>query len=256
MFSRVLSLLLFAAAAALLLPDPALAESSLTLYLGDLWTSDCDVRLMEPGGTDLEFRDVGWTGESFRSPHYYGLRYVHWFRKAPRWGVAGELIHAKMFAQLDETVQVEGLRGGASVSGREPLGDTLQTLSFSHGYNLLLADFQHRWFPGRVRGAGAGRFQPQAGLGIGAAIPHVEVTTAGSSTNEYQVTGPAAQITGGTGIDLSEHLALLVEYKLTWSDIEADLSGGGRLDVSPLAQHLVVGLSVLFGRASPPPSGP
>jgi lipid A oxidase len=165
--------------------------------------------------------------------------------------VAGEFIHAKMFARLNETIQVDGTRVGLPVSGRERLGDTFQNLSFSHGHNMLLVSGQHRWFPGGDRGVGAGRIQPRVGLGVGAALPHVEVITASTTTDEYQSAGFAAQILGGADIDLSKHLALLVEYKLTYADIKADLSGGGRLEVAPLAHHLAIGLSVVFGRANP-----
>jgi len=238
-------------AAQLLTPAPARAESAATFYLGDTWTLDSDVRLVEPGGTDLVFQDVPWDSRSFESPQYWGLRYVYWLRKSPRWGVAGELIHAKMFAELDATVQVEGTRAGAPVSGPERLGDTFRNLSFSHGHNMLLASGERRWFPGGERGVGAGRIQPRIGFGIGAALTHVEVNTASSTTDEYQFGGPAAQLLGGAGVDLSKHLALFFEYKLTYADITADLTGGERLDVSPWAHHLTIGLSVVFGRANP-----
>jgi len=240
----------------LLTPVPARAESAVTFYLGDIWTLDSDVRLVEPGGTDLVFRDVSWDGRSFESPQYWGLRYTHWLRNSPRWGVAGELIHAKMFARLDETVQVEGTRGGSPVSGPERLDDTFQNLSFSHGHNMLLASGQRRWFPGGERGVGAGRIQPRIGFGIGAALPHVEVAIASSTIDEYQFAGPAAQLLGAADVDLSKHLALFLEYKLTYADITADLTGGGKLEVSPLAHHLTIGLSVVFGRANPAAPAP
>jgi hypothetical protein len=170
--------------------------------------------------------------------------------------VSGEFIHAKMYARLNDRVQVDGTRGGSPVSSREPVSDTFQQLSFSHGHNMLLVSGQRRWFPGGERGVGAGHIQPRIGFGIGAALPHVEVITASSTTDEYQFAGFAVQFLGGVDIDLSKHLALLLEYKLTYADIEADLTGGGRLEVAPLAHHLAIGLSVVFGRPSPAAATP
>lgn len=245
-----------AVTASLFMSTPARAESVATFYFGDIWTNDADVRLVETGDTDLDFRAVAWDGKSFESPRYWGLRYIHWFKESPHWGVSGELIHAKMYARLNDTVQVEGTRGGSPVSGPERLGDTFQQLSFSHGHNMLLVSGQRRWFPGAGRGVGAGRIQPRIGFGIGAALPHVEVITASSMTDESQFAGFAAQILGGADVDLSKHLALLLEYKLTYADINADLTGGGRIEVAPLAHHLTFGLSVVFGKANPSPAVP
>lgn len=243
-------------AASIRMSTPIRAESAVHFYFGDIWTDNADVQLIEPGGTDLNFQNVGWQGDSFDNPLYLGVRYLHWLERSPRWGVSGEFIHAKMYADLNDRVQVTGTSMGTPVSVRAPVSGTFQQLQFSHGYNLLLASGQYRWLPGNKSELEAGHIQFRLGLGIGAALPHVEVVTASSGTDEYQFTGPAAQFLAGADIGLSKHWGMLIEYKLTYSDIDADLTGGGRLEVAALSNHLVFGATFEFGGAGPDAATP
>ena len=170
------------------------AEFVLSGYLGKAETLDSDVTLKEPGGTDLTFADVSWDDDSFEEPIYYGLRMSYWLEEAPSWGIAVDFTHAKMLAELNKTVSVSGSRSGAPVSGSERLGDTFDQLEFTHGHNILTVNGMYRWFADRQqKDTFLDRLQPYVGLGLGVAIPHVEVTTATSSTEEYQVAGPAGQ---------------------------------------------------------------
>jgi len=70
---------------------------------------------------------------------------------------------------------VTGTRAGAPVNDHEAVSDTIDALTFSRAY-FLTADVIYRWFTGRRGEDFLGRFQPYAGVGIGAVIPHVEST--------------------------------------------------------------------------------
>ena len=142
------------------------AEFALGVYGGKAWTLDSDVKLHKPGGTRLTFNDVSWTDESFESPIYYGARLTYWIDSKPNWGVEAEFIHAKMVAELDETVAVNGTRNGVTVSGRERLGQSFGHLEFSHGLNLLMLNAKYRWSSkGGSETNLLGKIQPYLGLG-------------------------------------------------------------------------------------------
>ncbi len=97
----------------------AFAETIISLLIGQAWTYDSDVRLQEPGGTDLVFTDVSWDTNPFEMPPYYAIRLTHWLDRSPDWGVAVDFTHAKMYSHLEQVVQV---------SGSERLGGTFNKL--------------------------------------------------------------------------------------------------------------------------------
>ena len=225
----------------------ARAEFVLSAYGGVADTMKTDVKLSQPGGTDLTFSDVSWADKSFDGPIYYGLRLNYWFNNYKGLGVCIDFTHAKMYAQLDDTVNVTGTRSGVPTAGTEPLNNTFKELSFSHGYNLLTINGMYRWFPKKTRdGTFLGRLQPYIGLGFGIAVPHVEVELNGDKTEEYQYTGPAFQGLCGVNIDLYKKFSIFLEYKLTYADMDADLAGGGTVEIKPWTNHLIFGLSYTF----------
>jgi lipid A oxidase len=215
------------------------AELRLSAYSGAAETLDTDVEFEQDGGTAVSFEDLSWDGKSFKSPIYYGFRLSYWFDRAPSWGLGLDFNHAKMIADTDEIVAVNGTRAGANVTGRERLSRTLSKLELSHGHNLLTLNGLYRFSP-------ADRFEAYVGLGIGAAVPHVETETDGIETSEYQLAGPAAQGLLGASADVVGHLSAFIEYKLTYADIDADLQDGGSLHVEPWTNHFIFGLSLDF----------
>lgn len=231
----------------LLMTRPVRAEFVISVYGGVASTMDSDVRLLQPGGTNLKFDEVSWTDKSFVSPIYYGLRLTYWTEKAPTWGVAIDFTHPKMHAKLEETVTVTGTRAGVPVNNREPLRNTFGDLEFSHGHNLLTLNALHRWFPAGERNKTfLGRVQPYVGFGAGVAIPHAEVGTGGVITYEYQQVGPALQGLVGVSFDLIKHVAIFPEYKISYANMSVELADGGSLQVDPWTHHFALGISYIF----------
>ena len=228
-------------------PAGARSELVATFYAGGTLTANTTVRLTQPDGTDLEFAGVAWSGESFVSPIYYAIRIAYWPARSASWGIAAEFIHDKLIADLDGTVTVTGTRAGDPVDAREPLGASFRGLSFSHGHNLLFMNAQYRWL-GRHPGNGGfrDRLEPHAGLGVGIALPHVEVDTGSTPTEEYQMAGFAWQAFAGVRLALAWGFSAVPEYKLTYARIDGELSGGGIVRVRPWTQNLVIGLSYRF----------
>jgi lipid A oxidase len=220
----------------------AWADFSVGVYFGRGYTGRSDVRLREPGGTDLSVNGVVWRDRSFTSPVYYGVRLSYFASPTASNGLMLDFTHTKMYADPAQTVSVSGTRNGTPASGKEPLAATFSELSLSHGYNLLVLNLLHRWSHGS--GGGVHTFSPYAGAGIGIAVPHVEVRTAGGTTDDYRFGGVAYQALAGVNYTADARWDLFTEYKLSYGDIEADLNSGGRLRVSPLTHHLTVGGSL------------
>jgi lipid A oxidase len=200
---------------------------------------DTDVEFKQDSETALTFEDISWSGESFRSPIYYGLRFSYWFDHAPRWGLGLDFTHAKMITDTNQIVAVSGTRAGVNTARRERLRRTFRRFELSHGHNLLTLNGLYRFSP-------ADLFEAYVGLGIGAALPHVEAETANGETSEYQLAGPAAQGLVGVSFDLITQLSVFIEYKLSYADIDAELQGGESFHVQPWTNHFIFGLSVDF----------
>ncbi len=198
----------------------ARAETEVSLYGG--------VQSAEPGAVSGDDPVLGlfafvtrWPGRSMQSPPYWGLRLTQWH--GPRWGVAAELNHAKLHADAD----------AMAAAG-------FDRLEFSDGFNLLTVNAMRR-FPAR------GQLEPYVGVGLGLAVPHVEVTTASGETSGYQVTGPAAVWIAGASLPVRDKgLRLFAEYKGSRSWNRARLDGGGTLEADITTHALNLGLSLRF----------
>jgi lipid A oxidase len=237
---------LFAAvsAAVFVAPGVAKAEFLLGIYGGISDTLDSDVDLEAPGGTDLTLEDVPFDGDSFENPIYYGVRGTYWLNGAPSYGVMLDFTHAKAIADEGNMVDVSGTRLGVPVAPKEAVGDTFEELQFSHGLNTLTLNGLYRHPLSWVT--------PYAGVGVGVSVPHVEVDlVGGSSTEEYQFGGVAAQALAGMEFSLGDRFALFAEYKFSYTPLDVDLDGGGSLETDLFTNQAMLGLSVRFGGGAP-----
>jgi hypothetical protein len=227
------------------------ADLQLGAYGGPAYTGASDLNLVQPGGTDMTFRDVAWEGKPFRRPPYYGYRAIYW--PSDRYGVMLDFTHIKAIAIKDRPVQQSGFKDGDHVPPQAPVSATLKRLEFTHGYNLLTLNALRRGAP---RGP---NLIPYAGLGLGVAIPHVEVQRTdppqSARTDEYQITGPALQALGGIEWRFGRRLSLFVEFKLSCAMIRGDLVGGGKVTTNLCTHQLLAGPAVhLRARDSIPAS--
>ena len=220
--------------------DASGADEQLGAYLGPAYTSRSSLNLVQPGGTDMTFGDIAWEGKPFRPPPYYGYRAIYWL--SDRYGVMLDFTHIKAIAIKNRPGQQSGFKDGDHVPTQAPVSATLKRLEFTHGYNLLTLNALRR---ASMR---APNLMPYAGVGLGVAIPHVEVQRAGkpqsTRTYEYQITGPALQLLGGIEWRLGRRLSLFVEYKLTCAMIRGDLVGGGKVTTNLCTHQVPVGIAV------------
>ena len=205
---------------ALSLPQLAQAETEFSVYLGFQGALGSDVSGDDGAGNEFNF-SADWDGNSFQAPPYYGLRGTYWLNE--HWGLGAEFTHAKTYAS-DGTLADSGF----------------ERLEFTDGLNILTANAMRR-FPSDQK------FTPYLGLGVGVAIPHVEVTPpGGADTFEYQLTGFAARAIAGVSYDFSDRWSVFGEYNGTFSMNEADLVGGGTLETNIMTNAVNVGTSFSF----------
>jgi len=202
-------------------------------YLSAPYYHQSDVHIQRPDGTDLTLKNMSWDGDTFYFPIDGGARVIRW---AGSFGTMIDFMHSKAIARLGkgahgrkikngvvEDVETTGTLKGAPAPSPLHLTDLFDRLEFTHGHNVLYAS-------GRVRLAPiTAKLRPYFGIGLGAAVPHVEAWFAGEPptkrTNEYQYAGPAIQFLAGLELRIGRG-SYYVEYKFVWSALEAALTGG------------------------------
>jgi lipid A oxidase len=233
--------LALAAVALLLLASPAAAEFQIGGYGGWSDSFDSDIKINQPGGTNLTLHDVPWESESFEPPPYWGVRGAYWLDSAPNWGLMVDYHHAKVIADQGATVSVSGTRDGLPVGPKDRVGNSFDIMEFTDGLNEIFFGGQYRWI--------GARWTPYVGAGVGFAFPHVEFRRGPGlpKTFEYQVTGVAVEALAGLEYSITPRLSAFADYKLSFSTNDADLQGGGTLETDVLTNQVIFGLSWRFG---------
>lgn len=202
----------------------AQAELQLSAYGGANWNFDSRVKTEK--GTVSDSRNVSWKGKPFEAPPYWGLRAGYWFEQAPGWGVALDYTHQKAYGDINFAT--------------DPVFDHLE---FTDGNNIITLNAMYRFKPENIP------LSLYVGGGPGIAIPHSEVTLdafPGQRTSEYQLTGFAAQVLAGAEYRFANHWGAFGEGKLTYTNNNTDLSGGGSLKTDIVSPQLLAGISYHF----------
>lgn len=234
--------------AGFLLTPTVNAEVTLGLFAGKAFVDNGDLSLKQ-GDTHLNFKDVSWEDNSFKSPIFYGARIGYWFNDAPNWGVSVDFSHLKNYLVDSKTVAVDGVQNNVPVNGSQVINSThLHEFNMSHGLNTLTFNGQYRWFPsGQRDNTWLGRMQLYTGLGAGFSIPHVEATVDGMQTYQYQWgAGPVVNGMLGVNYDIYSFISGFAEYKLTYADVAANLTGGGTINTETVNHQLILGLAAHF----------
>jgi hypothetical protein len=223
-------------------PASARADWLLSGFLGHAQTQTSTIDLtLASQSTQLRLIDVDYRGESFRSPHYYGVR-ATWIPDAHRWlGIEGEWIHAKVFAEVDRSVHITGTLRGIPVDAVVPLSSIVQRLSMSHGLNFILANLAARRAFGPLKADGTPRVVGVVRAGAGPTMPHAESHLDSTFVDQYESGGVGMQVGGGIELSLWRHIGALGEYKFTWASPEIDVAGG-QAKIPSRSHHFVFGV--------------
>ena len=245
------------AAALSFLPTSAGAQtdgraSFARFYTGVGITGNSDLRIRQPGlGTDLTFEQVVWEHKSLStewtrdSVPYMGAR-AGFFLGAPGWlAVSGEVVHFKIFADVEERLRVRGTAGGLPVDTVAPFGQFVQQYQVSNGVNLVLANLEaHRRLIPNARFPD-GRMDVYVGFGGGLTFPYTRSVIDGQGRAGYKVGRPATQVLGGVSWHFARRWDTSVEYKFTATTVDGDIAAGdSRSELR--THHLVVGLGFHF----------
>jgi lipid A oxidase len=236
-------------------------EYVLGAYGGVSYTHPSELRIANPGKTDMTMRDFEWIGRPFKSPIYYGLRTQRWLPGAV-FGAMVDFTHAKAIAPFEGEASFSGTSNGKPLPSRAKVGAVFRHLEFSHGHNMLTLNGLFR-MPLFWRG-----FRPYFGVGGGVSLPHTEVGLRGEAvrTYEYQYAGVVGQLLAGVEVRLGP-ATMFFEYKFTyapydvplshepygwvfvtdvWRQFRAWIAGeqppGGRLSTTLATQHGIAGL--------------
>jgi hypothetical protein len=211
--------------AVVMLPGHAHAEWFAVAYLGAAHTTSNTLHLTDVNGSQITVGSVEYHSNSWQFPLYYGCR-VGWSPPGSRLGFEGEWTHAKAI----------GTTGSAD----------LPHFELSHGLNTLLGNVavRSRAICGE-RCALAGR------VGFGITTPHVEAEFRGQRVSEYQFSGVAAQAGAGIEIRLGRRLHAVVDGRVTYARVEADMSGAHLRSTGFTTGHLDLGLG--WRREASPP---
>lgn len=213
-FTTVLALVTFLA------PSPvALADPALSVYGGWQTAAHSDVDV-----TDGTHFTAGWDGKSFEFPPYWGVRGTWWLDEwgYSDFGIALDYSHSKVYARKSTLTKTGWTH-----------------FEFTDGLNLATANLLYRF-------KGDRDWTPYLGVGIGANIPHVEVTRASGKTSEYQLGGITGQTLLGLDYKFTEHVSAFTEWKFNYSHINADIDSGDKLKTSIITNAVNFGISYNF----------
>ena len=203
------------------------SQSEITLYTGTNAAPHASVKFSGAatsyGVPDGSYSTEGWEAKSFGNPVYWGFRYTYWPTANSQWGYGLDINHSKLYA-------------------KEMPHANISRLEFSDGMNTLMANLYRR-YP-NVQSLWGG--EPYWGVGLGISYPHVEVTSPTNRTFEYQYTGFAAQAMVGLRYSINDKWLAFGELRTQYIPVEADLDGGGKLEVDFINNHFSLGVSRLF----------
>ena len=117
-------------------------------------------------------------GEIFSSitEPYYTIRFHKFLAQRPNLGWGVSHTHFKVYVRdYDRSVLVTGSKDGSNIHQHERIGDYISGYSLSHGVNHITANAVYRMMFFRSPQIPDGRIQPYISLGIGFALPHVEM---------------------------------------------------------------------------------
>jgi lipid A oxidase len=205
------------------------SQSEITFYTGTNAAPHASVKFSGAsesyGIENGSYSTEGWKADPFNSPVYWGFRYTYWPAASSPWGYGVDINHSKLYAKrMPEN------------------GENITRLEFSDGMNTLMANLYRR-YPG-VQSLWGG--EPYWGVGLGVSYPHVEVSSAENRTFEYQYTGFAAQAMVGLRYSINDKWLAFGELRTQYIPVEADLDGGGKLEVDFINNHFSLGVSRLF----------
>ena len=130
-------------------------------------------------------------------------------------------------------------------TGVSPMNLVVQQFRITNGVNLGVFNIVFRRPLG---GAGSGPVALALRAGAGLSLPHGTTTVnAEDAAGGYEYGGPGAQAAAGLHVRVARQVALIAEYKLTWTRPTINIAGG-TARTTLVSQHLAAGVSFALTR--------
>jgi hypothetical protein len=198
-----------------LAPRHAQAQWYVVGFSGANTTGKATVVVDQPSrDTHLEFRDVPFESQSFKSPQYYGYRIGHMFGARGRWGLEFEFVHPKVFSRTAAAVNIRGRFRGSAVDATAPMSVFAERYAMSHGLNLVLVNLAVQIPIGRPSPGRDTLAAVVLRAGVGPTVPHAETTIAGESLDGYEISNVAVQGAAGVRIRVYGRLGAVLDYQM------------------------------------------
>ncbi len=237
--------------AVFLLVAPAAAKQRGEIYLKILTgvglTDNSDLEInqsdLSPNDTKLTFFDVEWEDHSLEGPsaRYMGVRVGYFLQRKPWMGVAVDFLHFKVFAEVDQSLRVQG-----TTNAVQPMSDIVQRYDIGNGVNFIPFSFIVRARTHRSERFPHGRIQPYAGVGLGPTLLYTQSVVNGKlRSGPYEFGNPGLQVLGGVQLLVSRRWDLFAEYKYTYTEANGSIdSGSSRTRLN--SNHFTLGGGVHF----------
>lgn len=220
-------------------------EWIVTIYGGQNKTEDSSLTIRRPGeNTVLHYQNVQWRDRSYEMPPYYGLRISFWPTPNATFGYGIDFVHYKVYAVTGATTTVTGTLNGVPYNQVEPISNTLDRFSISHGVNLTTFNLHWRNRQGVTEDYPSGRFQPYAGIGAGFVINHPESEIDGDFFEKYQWGGFGWQVFFGAEYRFNPKWGLFLEYKFTDYKAKVDTAQNGTGEARFKSNHIALGTTI------------
>jgi hypothetical protein len=248
---------------------------------GMSFPTNARIRILYPGRYDLTFHSVNMTGNSFYPDNsiipnaffaplfkgnfrealyaftepYYGIKFTHFFKSQPNWGVGIEFIHLKVFLpEKDQIVHITGREGVNEVDKWDSIHNYMSSFNVSHGVNHISLSIVYRLMLLPSAKIPAGRIQPYSSLSFGLCIPHPQLRLIGEEgykafSYQFSFSNLGLGFNLGTRFQLFKHIGFYLEYKFTFSflnDMHFDNDPKSKIQASFPDSHLAWGISLGF----------
>jgi|GEM_PF-3634471 len=197
------------------------------------WPGTLNLQL---GKYHYTIEEVHFSSRSLEFPLYYGFSLGKEI-SASRFSI--EFIHDKAFVPPHRFVRVRKSNNSQMPSGTcFPFEAFLSRFSISHGCNVLVLKYAHRFFAWRKGFGGYG------GIATGVLIPHVESQHFQGKKSQYEIHFPAGMIDWIFQWKMAKALSLVGGWKVTTARIVHAHVVGGNVSFWIWALHGILGVEI------------
>lgn len=215
------------------------------LCLGKAVTNNSDLRIVQPSlGNDLTFTKVAYSNRSLDSPFYYVVRAGYFLPSCRYLGFEAEFIHAKVYSRRDQRIRVRGIWHGENLDRMMYLEEIVQEFSISHGLNFIFFNAVGRFGLIRNKKNQRDALAIMGRIGLGPLLLHSENTVEGKHREQYELDGPAMQISFGLDFLVWRKLRWIMEYKFTTAWLRDVNIADGKGKTTLNTHHFVFGFGV------------